>query len=84
MFALLITAAAAQGMSVNADLMPRHLDADGVKAVYTRSVDADGTVHLRGSYRDHGRTLFHYKVKDGKVDATIAGVPYRFEAPTKR
>lgn len=84
MFALLMTAAAAQGLSPNADLSPRYLDANGVKATYTRSVDADGTLHLRGRYRDAGRTPFHFKVKNGKVDANIGGVPYVFEAPKDR
>ena len=84
MFALLLTVVAAQGMGPSADLQSRYLDANGVKATYTRSVDADGTVHLKGRYEDRSRTRFHYKLRGNKVDAEIGGVPYVFEAPRDR
>ena len=62
-----------------ADVTPRYLDANGVRAVYTRSVDSDGTVHLRGVYKNN-RSRFNFKVKDGRVRGTINGGYYEFEA----
>ena len=84
MFVLLITAAAVQTMAPAVEVTPRQVNSEGVRAVYTRSVDEDGTVHLRGFYRDSDRSRFHYRVKGRKVVATIAGVPDRFEAPSDR
>jgi hypothetical protein len=84
MFSILIAAAAVQTLGNDINATPRHIDSDGVRATYTRSVDEDGTVHLRGQYEDRERTRFHYKVKGRKVDATIGGVRYYMDAPQPR
>lgn len=83
MFALMITAAAAS-MTPSVDVTARKLDRDGVRAIYTRTVDADGTVHLRGKYDNAGGAPFHYRIKGSKVKGTIDGVAYVFPRPRTR
>jgi hypothetical protein len=84
MFALLITAAAASSMTPTLELTPRTIDSNGVRATYTRSVDADGTIHLRGTYDDASRSPFHYKVDGRRVRGTVDGVAFNFKRPRAR
>ncbi len=83
MFALLITAAAAS-LTPTLDLAPRSIDIDGVRATYTRTVDADGTVHLKGVYKGAKREHFQYTVRGDRVDGKIDGIPVAFEVPRNR
>ncbi|GAA4020292.1 hypothetical protein GCM10022280_20780 [Sphingomonas swuensis] len=84
MFALLMTAAAASSLTPTVEVMPRQFNRDGVRAVYTREIDSDGTVHLRGFYRDTARTRFHYRISGSHVEASVDGVADRFKVPTAR
>lgn len=83
MFAFLI-AAAASSMTPTLELSPRSIERDGVKATYTRSVDTDGTVHLRGTYDDGSRSPFHYRVQGNRVRGTVDGVATVFKRPRAR
>lgn len=62
------------------NITPRHINTSGVRAVYTRSVEPDGTIHLRGMYKNDG-SRFHFKVQDGRVYGTIDKGKYEFKAP---
>jgi hypothetical protein len=84
MFALLITAAAASSMTPTLDVTPRTMERDGVRATYTRSVDADGTIHLRGTYDDASRSPFHYKVEGRRVRGVVDGLALNFKRPRAR
>lgn len=83
MFALLITAAAAS-LTPTLELAPRNMDVEGVRATYTRTVDADGTIHLKGFYKNGGRQRFHYVVKGDQVDGQVDGVSLTFRHPRAR
>lgn len=80
MFALLVTAAAAS-MTPTLEVTARSLDRDGVRATYTRTVEADGTVHLRGRYEDNSRTPFHFRVKGDMVRGKVDGLAVAFPRP---
>ena len=89
MFELLI-AAAATAATPTLEVTPRRMQKDGVSAIYTRSVDANGTVHLIGTFEDDsrsshiGRSRFHYKIKGDKVEGSGDGVAYAFPRPKVR
>jgi hypothetical protein len=83
MFALLITAAAST-MTPTLDTAPRRINVDGVRATYTRTVDADGTVHLKGVYLDSGRTRFHYTVRGDQVEGRVGSAALTFKRPGAR
>jgi hypothetical protein len=80
MFALLITAAAAS-LTPTLELAPRSIDVEGVRATYTRTVAADGTVHLKGVYKGADRRRFHYTVRGDHVTGQIDGVAVVFQRP---
>lgn len=84
MFALLITAAAASSMTPTLEVTPRTIESSGVRATYTRTVDANGTVHLRGTYDDASRSPFHYKVQGRRVHGIVDGVVLNFKRPRAR
>jgi hypothetical protein len=84
MFALLITAAAASSMTPTLDVAPRTMNSNGVRATYTRTVDADGTIHLRGTYDVVSRSPFHYKVDGRRVHGNVDGVAFNFKRPRAR
>lgn len=79
--------AAATAATPITSLPVRRVDAAGVRATYTRAVDADGTIHLVGTYEDgqpFGGTRFHYRVKGDKVFGHIDGVAHNFARPLRR
>jgi hypothetical protein len=78
---LFITAAAAAAMTPTTAGTPRTLDMDGVRATYTRSVDADGTVHLRGRYTDGDNSAFHFRVRGRQVEGRRGNEIVAFQLP---
>jgi hypothetical protein len=84
MFSLLIAAAAAaSSTSPTLEFTDRRINTNGVRATYTRSVDADGTIHLTGVYGP-GRTRFHYRVKGDQVEGLADGVRVSFRRTGSR
>ena len=63
-----------------ATAMPRSINLDGVRATYTRSVDADGTVHLRGRYHDKSVNTFHYRIRNNQVRGEVGAASVAFTA----
>ncbi|WP_300975218.1 hypothetical protein [Sphingomonas sp. LHG3406-1] len=82
MFAIIAAAAAAaanpSAVTVNA---PRSIEIDGVRAIYTRHVDADGITHLKGRYGGRNATRFHFRVRGKEVEGWTGGAPVRFTMP---
>lgn len=83
MLTLLIAAAATAQAAPTAPTVHR-INQDGVRASFSRSVDSDGTVHLRGVTSGRERNRFHYRVVGNNVLADIEGVTYVFAAPRAR
>lgn len=83
MFAFLL-ASAASSMTPTLVLQPRTMDHKGVRATYTQSVDADGTIHLRGIYDDVSRSPFHFQVKGKEVHGKVDGMAMEFKRPRAR
>lgn len=83
MFLFIAAAAAASSMTPTLENAPRRINQDGVRATYTRSTEADGTVHLRGRYHDADRTPFHYEIKGQKVAGNIGGTAVEFDVPKR-
>jgi hypothetical protein len=78
MFALIATAAAASALSPTLGDEARRIEANGVKATYTRSVSPDGTIHIKGNYEDAARTPFRYRVRGEWVEGRIGGSAVKF------
>lgn len=76
----MITLIAAALLTPTTASMPRKINLDGVRATYTRSVDANGTVHLRGRYHGEGSS-FHYRVRGGRVEGQVGKTSVTFPAP---
>jgi hypothetical protein len=86
MLELLIAAAATAATPTTMEVTPHRLKRDGVTATYTRSVTADGTIHLIGTYEDSsrskfGRDRFHFKVRGNEVQGDVGGLAYVFSRP---
>lgn len=80
MLALLI-AAAATSATPTVEVTTRRVDSHGVRASYTRTLEADGTIHLRGHYEGASRTPFHFQVKGDKVVGKVGGIATVFSRP---
>jgi hypothetical protein len=85
----LLIAAAATAATPTLEVSARRVDAGGVRATYTRSVDADGTIHLIGTYEAKnrsplGKTPFHYQVKGDKVVGKVGSYRTEFDHPRSR
>jgi len=78
----MITILAAALLTPSATSMPRTINLDGVRATYTRRIDADGTVHLQGRYHGGG-DKFHYQVRGGKVEGKVGSAKVAFAIPAR-
>lgn len=78
----MITILAAALLTPSATSMPRTINRDGVSATYTRSVDANGTVHLQGRYHGGG-DKFHYQIRGRKVEGRVGNAKVAFALPAR-